>query len=89
MTFMTDLPEWAKDAVYVNSEHHFSFSDRLRILFGWTPCYDCGVATEELPGRTDVFSTRLTFRRPEWWPFKPKLLGYVETKPEEQQGGGQ
>ena len=75
--FSTDLPEWAKDAVYVYSEHHFSWRDRIKILCGWTVLHDCGVATEIPPGRTDPFTHRVSFRRPDWWPFKPKFVGYM------------
>ena len=80
MSFTTDLPEWAKDGVYVTSEHHFSTRDRFKILFGWLPVYDCGVACEVPPGRTMPYSNRMSFRRPGWWPFKSKLIGgYVST----------
>jgi hypothetical protein len=75
--FRTELPDWAKDAVYVNSEHHFSMRDRLKILFGWTVHEHCGVATEELIGRTEVHRQYLSFGRPGWWPFKPKWAGYM------------
>lgn len=82
MTFTTTLPEWSADAVYVESEHHFSMRDRFKILFGWTVNHSCGVATEVAPGRTDPFSHRIYFRRPGWWPFKPKFMGYEEWKAE-------
>jgi len=80
--FTTELPEWAKDAVYVTSEHHFSKTDRLKILFGWTVLHDCGVATEERIGRNEAFSHRLSFGRPGWWPFKPKFVGYMAVEDE-------
>lgn len=80
MALTTELPDWAKDAVYVTTEFHFSWKDRFKILFGWNPLYDCGVATQELPGRTLAFSDRMSFKRPSWWPWKPKLLGYEEKR---------
>ena len=54
MRLSQDLPEWAKDAVHVTSEHHFSMLDRVKILFGWLPIYDCGVPCESPPGRTEA-----------------------------------
>ena len=75
---MLDLPDWAKDAVHVTSEHHFSMRDRIKILFGWLPIYDCGVACEFPPGRTDAYTNHMSFRRPGWWPFKPKFVGYMD-----------
>jgi hypothetical protein len=80
--FMTELPEWAKDAVHVTSEHHFSMRDRLKILFGWTFLHDCGIATEAVIGRNEAYRHRLSFGRPGWWPFKHKFIGYMHV-PEE------
>ena len=77
MRFSTELPEWAKDAVYTETEFHFSFGDRVKILFGWLPNYSSGVATEVPPGRTAVISERIFYRRPGWWLWKPKFVGYV------------
>ena len=77
---MNDLPEWAKDAIYLDSEHHFSMVDRIKILFGWKAIYWCGIATAELPGRTLPFTSRLSMRRPNWWPYKPIRQGYGEAR---------
>lgn len=78
---MSELPDWAADAVYVNTGFHFDFKDRLKILFGWTVYHYQGVACSVPPGRTQVTETRLSWRRPGWWPWKLKLLGYAEKEP--------
>lgn len=85
----TDLPIWAKDAMYTTTDFHYDLKDRLKILVGWTPNYHCGVATEVPPGRTLVISQRIIMLRPSWWPWKLRLLGYGEaTSNREEQDDG-
>lgn len=78
-----ELPEWAKDAVYLDQDVHFDLKDRLKILFGWTPSFHNGIATEERPGRTQPFTGRIVMLPPSWWPWKPQPMGYMEA------GGGE
>lgn len=72
----SDKPEWAKDTIVLTNGHHFSWGDRVRILCGWEPVYTTMIATEELPGRTLPYSGTGYYKRPGWWPFHPKSVGY-------------
>lgn len=83
---MSDLPEWAKDVVFTETEFHFDLKDRLKILFGWTPSFCNGTATEHLPGRTENYTGRLLMLRPKWWPWKPQPMGYAESRSEPEAG---
>ena len=77
-----DLPEWAKDAVHLDSEIHFDLRDRLKMLIGWRPLVKFAIATEIAPGRTDPYASRVLMLRPSWWPFKPKFVGYMAVESE-------
>ncbi|MGD9883958.1 MAG: hypothetical protein AB7U95_27970 [Reyranella sp.] len=77
-----EMPEWAKDVVYTDTDFHFDFRDRVKILFGWRLWYHSGVATEERAGRTQHFTDRTLLRNPKWWPFKPKPMTYVAVSDE-------
>lgn len=46
-----DLEPWAKDAIYVHTDIHFDWRDRLRILFGWPVHVRSMTLCEEKPGR--------------------------------------
>lgn len=60
-----ELPEWAQDAIHVNTEVRFGFVDRLKILFGYRMSLDAMVSTAAMPGRTETV-TELRVWRPYW-----------------------
>lgn len=45
------LPEGYRDAIYVDTEVHLSFLDRIRLLFGWRFCLYLVTYYERLPGK--------------------------------------
>ncbi len=60
---MTDLPEWAAEAVHVNTTVLFDWRDRIRVLLGRPVHVDSQIDCEHKPGRTSGAGTRVWVER--------------------------
>jgi len=54
--YVGKLPDWAKDAIYVENQVSLSFADRLRVLASGRFRVRSQTLTEEKPGRVESSS---------------------------------
>ncbi len=62
MSYTFKLPEPYRDVIYCNTELHFSWKDRLKILFGSVPTVRVETFVENPPGRLESKSSVLVPR---------------------------
>ena len=71
-----EWPEWAKDAIVVDVEIHFSWADRLRVLLRGRADVRAKVFTEHLPGQVKTLTTAYALKL-----WTRKRFGYVTVAP--------
>lgn len=71
---MNDLPEGYTDAVYINSDIHLDWKDRIKVLFGYKFTFKTITYCEHPPGKL-MTESKIGIYRPR--PI-PKGWGYVE-----------
>ena len=64
---LSELPEWAKDGIVIDTHINFSFLDRLQILLHGNVSVRTWTAVENAPGRAETSSHAM--------PARPRFLG--------------
>lgn len=77
---MRDLSEWAADRVYIHSDVHLGWWDRVRVLVKGELTIVSETDVQYAPGRCESVSR---VQVPRWrWPWARRMeLGYAEVEP--------
>lgn len=76
---MIRLPKGYNDGIYVDTDIHLSFWDRVKVLFGWKFSLNSVIYCENQPGKVFSESKVSIWRR--WWWKKPVGFIHEEKQP--------